>query len=141
EDIQRKRIDNILLKAYITLPPPYRAQMAKTGVLDKIVKFLEDQLTMHEEITEAFRTHHIYIPADYHTGMIQDGLFESLAEIVHGVDHENDVWRIRSLTRPNNQKRKSHRDDDDNDEQNRKKQKSKEDDNDDTADNNTNNIN
>ncbi|CAF0797655.1 unnamed protein product [Adineta steineri] len=102
EDIQRKRIDNILLKAYITLPPPYRAQMAKTGVLDKIVKFLEEQLKMHQEFIDALWTHRIYIPADYHTGMIQDGLFESLAEIVHDVDHENGVWRITNFTRPNN---------------------------------------
>ncbi|CAF4155229.1 unnamed protein product [Adineta steineri] len=76
--------------------------MAKTGVLDKIVKFLEEQLKMHQEFIDALWTHRIYIPADYHTGMIQDGLFESLAEIVHDVDHENGVWRITNFTRPNN---------------------------------------
>ncbi|CAF0800694.1 unnamed protein product [Adineta steineri] len=48
KDIQRKRIDNILLKAHITLSPPYRAQMAKTGVLDKFVKFLEEQLKIRQ---------------------------------------------------------------------------------------------
>ncbi|CAF1033342.1 unnamed protein product [Adineta steineri] len=121
EDIQRKRIANILLKAHITLYPPYRAQMAKTGVLDKFVKFLEEQLKMQQEFIDALWTHRIYIPADYHTGMIQDGLFES----------------------PNSQKRKSHRDDDDDNGQqkNIKKQKIKQDDNDDTTDNNTININ
>ncbi|CAF1526306.1 unnamed protein product, partial [Adineta steineri] len=139
EDIQRQRNDNILQKGHTSLAPSYRARMAKTGTLNGFGRFLERESIINERIQQILKKYDIYIPADYYDRMIETNFFKSLLKIVHDVNHENELWRITSLTRPNNQKRKIHYNDDDdddddngnnhNDQQIRKQKKTKQNDN------------
>ncbi|CAF4343800.1 unnamed protein product, partial [Adineta steineri] len=115
EDIQRQRNDNILQKGHTSLAPSYRARMAKTGTLNGFGRFLERESIINERIQQILKKYDIYIPADYYDRMIETNFFKSLLKIVHDVNHENELWRITSLTRPNNQKRKIHYNDDDDD--------------------------
>lgn len=82
---------------HIFIPDRYYAQMAKTGLLDRFVNLIKEESIHIKHAKALLEKHTLFIPPDYYPRLLETDLFEALLQVVHKVDHESEIERIRFI--------------------------------------------
>jgi hypothetical protein len=74
EHEKREQTTNLFPEKTIFIPDHYRAQMAKTGLLDRLITLIQNESIRNKEIKEMLHKHNINIPPEFYSQMMESNL-------------------------------------------------------------------
>lgn len=84
---------NVLRTQNIFIPERYCIKMIHTGLMDRFVRCVEEESLLNKHTKTLLSKHHISIPPEFYSKLLQKDLFQDLLHVVHDVNREKELER------------------------------------------------